>query len=61
MNVRLAGSSNKADIVDQIIRMAQIGAINIQDDSLNEGTDFCGISYMTDEGVFYVDSQNFCV
>ena len=47
VNVRLADSSRKADIVDRMIGMARIGAI--RDDSLNEGTDVCGISYITDE------------
>ena len=47
VNVRLAGSSRKADIVDRMIGMARIGAI--RDDSLDEESDFCGISYITDE------------
>ena len=44
MNVRLAGSSRKADIVDRIIGMARIGAI--RDDTLDEESDLCGISYV---------------
>ena len=47
MNVRLAGSSHKADLVDQMIGMARTGAI--RDDSLDEESDFCGISYITNE------------
>ena len=46
VNVRLAGSSRKAHIVDRMIGMTQIGAI--RDDSLVEESDFCGISYVTD-------------
>ena len=44
VNVRLAGSSRKADIVDRIIGMARIGVI--RDDTLDEESDFCGISYI---------------
>ena len=47
VNVRLAGSSRKADIVDRMIGMARIGAI--RDESLAEESDFCGISYITSE------------
>ena len=47
INVRLAGSSHKADIVDRMIGMVWVGAI--QDDSLDEGSGFCGISYITDK------------
>ena len=47
MNVRLAGSSRKAGIVDRMIGMARIGAI--RDKSLDEKSDFCEISYITSE------------
>ena len=47
VNIRLAGSSCKADMVDQIIGMAWIGVIC--GESLDEETDFCGISYITSE------------
>ena len=47
VNVRLAGSSRKADIVDRMIGMARIGAI--RDESLDEDSDFCGTSYITSE------------
>ena len=58
VNVRLAGSSCKADIVDTMIGMARIGAI--RDESLDEESDFCGISYITSEvRDFYEDYQNF--
>ena len=60
VNVRLAGSSRKADIVDRMIGMARIGAI--RDDSLDEESDFCGISYINDEvRVFCVYYLNFHV
>ena len=47
VNVRLTGSSRKADIVDRLIGMARIGAT--RDSSLDEETEFTGISYITDE------------
>ena len=47
MNVRLAVSSRKADIVDRMIGMAWIGAI--RDESLDEESNFCEISYITSE------------
>ena len=45
VNVRLTGSSRKADIVERLIGMARIGAT--RDDSLDDETDFSGISYVT--------------
>ena len=45
MNVRLTGSSRKTDIVKCLIEMARIGAT--RDDSLDDETDFSGISYIT--------------
>ena len=39
LNIRLAGSSRKVDIVDRIIRIAWNGAI--RDKSLDEESDFC--------------------
>ena len=58
VSVRLAGLSWKADIVNQMIGMARIGAI--QDGSLNEGN---GISYKTDEvrGVLHGLPEFSCV
>ena len=47
VNVGLAGSSCKADIVYQMIGMARIRAIH--NESLDEDSDFCGISYITSE------------
>ena len=47
VNVRLIDSSCKTDIVERLIGMAHIGAT--QDDSLEDETDFSGISYITDE------------
>ena len=48
VSVRLAGSSRKADIVERLLAMAKIGAVQ-ETLSTSASEDFTGISYITDE------------
>ena len=49
ISVKLAGSSRKVDIVDRLLAMAKIGAVQDKSSDNNGANDFTGISYITDE------------
>ena len=50
LGVRLAGSTRKADIVERLLAMAKIGAVqDTSTDDTTTGEIFTGISYITAE------------